>query len=143
MKRGKCLALVVAGFMAMAQIAYGSSEEPILHAPGLTQGEIFQYILLGVAALAGTLIGGHAGRINTKQSYVRALSILLFLPLVMYMCGSMVSVFIPDHKPGSFILGSIVFWYLFALPLAGVSAAFGWALTWLAFYLHTIVRDRK
>jgi len=112
--------------------------------PSLTQGEIFQCVTLVLTALVGAVFGGHAGWVNAKRSYVRMGWLLICLPLGTYICGSLVSVFIPDHQPtSSFAVGSIALWYLFALPLVGVSAAFAWALVWLACCLHRIVRDRN
>ena len=112
----------------------------------MTPSEVFLSIVFGTVAAIACVLGGYAGAVNTRRAFIASLRFLGLLPAVVFIIASPVkAVLIPvDHDlPFPSDLASIFIFYIYTAPIMVISAAFGWALTWLACYLHRLCRNRR
>ena len=115
----------------------------------MTPSEVFLVIVFCTVAAVACALGGYAGAVNTRRACFVSLRSLGLLPLVVFIIASMLKamLFPLDHdfpSPGFLAsIGSMLFWCVWMMPIILVSAAFGWALTWLVCHLYRLCRRRS
>ena len=112
----------------------------------MSPAEVFLFIVFGVVAAIACVLGGYAGAVNTRRAFIAALRFLGLINVVVFIIASVVGAVVFPVNQGARLptgLASILFWFVCTVPIMLVSAAFGWALTWLACYLHGLCRSRR